>query len=70
MAAGTSCPKGTGFKPTAVVNSDSPILGYIGWVFLALGFVTQFFSIEKPMLSGEDLRILRKARKIIESTQY
>jgi hypothetical protein len=66
---GTACPQGSGIKPTAVVNSDSPLLGYIGWGLLALGFGTQFFSIEKPMLSADDLRTLRKARRILDSAR-
>jgi hypothetical protein len=64
---GAKCPQGADTKPTAVVNTDAPWLGFVGWGILALGFLLQIFSIEKPMLSADDLKILRKARKIIDS---
>jgi hypothetical protein len=63
---GVTCPTGPNIKPTAIVNTDSPFLEYIGWGLLGLGFFTQLFSLEKPNLTADDLRILRKARKIIE----
>lgn len=64
---GTTCPKGEDTKPTAVVNSDAPWLGYLGWGILASGFIMQFFSVEKSSLSRDDLRALRKARKVLDS---
>ncbi|HEX4487065.1 MAG TPA: hypothetical protein VH088_12405 [Terriglobales bacterium] len=65
----TDCPKGKNFKPTAVVVNDSPYLGYLGWGLLGLGFILQFFSIEKPTMSAEQLRTLRKAQKILDAAK-
>jgi len=64
---GHECPQGIDAKPAAIVNTDSPIEATLGWLLLLLGFVLQVFSIEPSKLTSEDLRLLRKARKMIES---
>lgn len=63
---GASCPEGQDAKPAAVASTDSPWLAKLGWIILAIGFALQIFSVESSPLSKEDLRILRKARKILE----
>jgi hypothetical protein len=63
---GAGCPQGQDAKPAAVVSTDSPWLAKLGWIVLAIGFGLQIFSVEPSLLSKEDLRTLRKARKILE----
>ena len=62
---GTTCPPNTGKKPTAIVNTDAPWASFTGWIVLGLGFLLQLFSIEPSGLTNEDMRMLRKARKIL-----
>ncbi len=62
---GTKCPIAANSKPTAVVNTDLPELAKWGWIVLVIGFLVQIFSIEPSPLSHEDLKTLRKARKIM-----
>ena len=52
----------------AIVTIESPIMSLLGWGLLLLGFLLQLFSLEQPPLTSEDLRILRKARKIIDES--
>jgi hypothetical protein len=55
----THCPIQPGDQPTAVVNTNNPILAYLGLVFLGCSFILQFVAacIEPRQLSrAERLR--------------
>jgi hypothetical protein len=67
ISPGSGCPDWPTSVPTAVVNSEHPLLGKIGFFLILLGFLTQLPSIEGSLLTAEDVRLLRKARKILDS---
>lgn len=67
LSMGYACPQGESVKPTAVVNTDSPWMSNLGWLLLIIGFVLQVFSIEPSKLTAEDIRMLRKAHKLLSS---
>jgi hypothetical protein len=64
---GYACPQTENMKPTVVANGDAPWMAKFGWFLLLVGFVLQVFSIEPSKLTSEDLRVLRKARNVLES---
>jgi hypothetical protein len=64
---GYACPQSENMKPTVVANSDAPWMGKFGWFLLLLGFFGQVYSIEPSTLTNEQLRVLRKAQKILDS---
>jgi hypothetical protein len=57
-----SCSQGKNF---AVVNTNSPHLVRLGWIFVILGFILQVVSIERPVLTEAEGRRLRKLRKLL-----
>ena len=57
-----NCSKG---KPITVVNTDSPWLVKIGWGMVLLGFLLQWLSIDPPPLDSEEIREVKKLRKLI-----
>lgn len=59
------CAEVAGTPRVAVVLRDSSALSTIGWALLLFGFFLQVFSIEPSALTNEQLRILRKAHKIL-----
>jgi hypothetical protein len=62
---GTSCPQSENMKPAAVVNTEYPWMAKLGWFLLLFGIGLQVYSIEPSKLTNEDLRVLRKAHKIL-----
>lgn len=63
---GFACPTNGNMKPTVVANGDAPWMAKAGWLLLLIGFCVQAFSIEPSKLTAEDLRVLRKAHKLLE----
>jgi len=53
----------------AVVTLDFPRLGLMGWALLFVGFILQIFSIEPSVLTKEDLKTIRKARRLLAGLQ-
>jgi hypothetical protein len=62
---GLNCPSDADTKPTAIVNTDAPWLGKLGWFLIGVGFFLQIFSIEEPLLSSDEIRRLRKLKKLL-----
>ena len=50
---GTTCPESNTMKPTAVVNSDHPILFPLGFWLTVFGTAGQIFFMDKPPLSRQ-----------------
>ena len=67
MDMGYTCPQKENMKPAAVVSTESPRIAKFGWLLLLVGFLGQVFSIEPSRLTADDLRLLRKARKLMGS---
>ena len=58
LGIGTRCPDPKSGKPTAIVNTDQPVLATLGLSCIILGFFMQLFSIEKP--SARAIKRLQK----------
>lgn len=63
---GTSCPDWENARAAAIVNFESPLFIYVGFILLTLGFLLQYLAVPDPSTIDKlrtELKALKQKQK-------